>query len=68
MEWIKCSDRIPEENRAVLCFIPKDDEYDEDIMIGEWYSANDKIIWWCACRSSEPMRVTHWMELPFGPK
>lgn len=59
MEWIECSERLPESDDHVLAFI--DNRY-------IWQSYYRDGIWYC-CNSNEfEDIVTHWMPLPEKPK
>lgn len=65
-EWIKCSERMPENGKSVLVVI-KEDGY-TDICVGETYGEGNWLIngehWY---EKSAP-EITHWMSLPKLPK
>lgn len=64
--WIKCSDKLPENGKNVLVVI-KEGGY-TDICVGETYGEGDWMIsgefWY---EKSDPA-ITHWMPLPESPK
>lgn len=75
--WVKTSERMPEKRKAVLIFSPEDIEgenihkmyYDPDsdsVEYGEWVSdcTPNRTAWF----SFHEHEVSHWMELPEGPK
>lgn len=57
MEWIKCSERMPEQFKAILVF----NEYGEI-----WSGAYDRY-WDFYCDNVLVECVTHWMALPEPP-
>lgn len=65
-EWIKCSERMPENGKTVLVII-KEDGY-TDICVGETHGEGDWMIsgefWY---EKSDPA-ITHWRSLPEPPK
>ena len=65
-EWIKCSEKMPENDKSVLVVI-KEDGY-TDICVGETYGEGNWMIsgefWY---EKSDPA-ITHWMSLPELPK
>lgn len=65
-EWIKCSERMPENGKTVLVVI-KEDGY-TDICVGETFGECNWMIsgefWY---EKSDPA-ITHWMPLPEIPK
>lgn len=65
-DWIKCSEKMPENNKNVLVVI-KEDGY-TDICVGETYGEGNWMIngeqWY---EKSDPA-ITHWMPLPKLPK
>lgn len=65
-DWIKCSEKMPENRKSVLVVI-KEDEY-IDICVGETYGEGNWMIngehWY---EKSDPA-ITHWMPLPELPK
>lgn len=64
--WIKCSEKMPENGKSVLVVI-KEDGY-TDICVGETYGEGNWMIsgefWY---EKSDPA-ITHWMLLPKPPK
>jgi hypothetical protein len=68
MDWIKCSDSLPENNEYVLC----SDE--RDIYILKFMQEQDKRKknprYWFESPSGEDFfdEITHWMPLPYLPK
>lgn len=70
-EWIKCSDRMPEEMQTVL-FFDKYDTGDTRIKCG-WWSArswrpNAEVEENGFIESITPNAVSHWMPLPELPE
>lgn len=65
-QWIKCSDRMPEEGQAVIVFLNVVQHATYFQVAGEWYfvESEDKVID-DGCGSFEP---SHWMPLPELPK
>lgn len=64
-EWIKCSERLPEEGKDVL-FIQKTWGNNIEFKIGDFDS---KMKWWQAGSGViKNEYVTHWMPLPEPPK
>lgn len=65
-EWIKCSEKMPENGKNVLVVI-KENGY-TDICVGETYGEGNWLIngefWY---EKSDPA-ITHWMSLPELPK
>ena len=62
MEWIKCSDKLPDKDTPVLCY---DGTY---IEVSEyWYDENHKHVF---INPPAPPKdyITHWMPLPPPPK
>lgn len=57
-EWIKCSERMPEQFKAILVF----NEYGE-----VWSGAYDRY-WNFYCDNLLVEHVTHWAPLPEPPK
>lgn len=62
MEWIKCSDRLPEKNKEVLCYRYQDGQDEIIISYLSWMLNGDPI--WC----DEVSNYTHWMPLPDCPR
>lgn len=64
-KWIKCSDRMPEEDKEVL-FVRKTWGKNKEIYIGVFDS---KMKWWQAGSGViKNEYVTHWMPLPEPPE
>ena len=65
-DWIKCSEKMPKNDKSVLVVI-KEDGY-TDICVGETYGEGNWMIsgefWY---EKSDPA-ITHWMLLPELPK
>lgn len=59
MEWIKCSDRLPEENKIVLISGGTAKLIDDF-----WYTGMEEPLF----RRSINWTVTHWMPLPSAPQ
>lgn len=72
MEWIKCSERMPDDEADVLCFGQYgDNDIDEECyqFMGWLSSKGIKGIWRVSDGDSQNRRakVTHWMPLPEPP-
>jgi hypothetical protein len=63
MEWIKCSDRMPEIAEWVIIVFEK-----SDIQIGALNSANKGYRWFSRGVGMLIDNPTHWMPLPEPPK
>ncbi len=66
MEWIKCSDRMPEEHQSVLGFIQNRPQ----VMILR-FSADAEDDYWFSDEYDDVFPksdITHWMPLPLSPK
>ena len=68
-KWIKCSEKLPEENTKVI-FYPKDDEPLHGVYLqGHWFQD----VSWCSIDSDGVLDnmvtigVTHWMPVPEKP-
>lgn len=65
-DWIKCSEKMPENDKSVLVAIKEDG--DTYICVGETFVGGDWMIngehWY---EKSDPA-ITHWMPLPEPPK
>ena len=74
MNWIKCSERLPEINKWVLVYASG--EPDEKTITTSCFltiDIRDRPIWnllssGCGCCDSDLTNVTHWMPLPEPPK
>jgi hypothetical protein len=62
MNWIKCSDMMPEDAEPVLGYFPKSKE------VSEVYWDGEEDSWVCHEISYEKEEVTHWMPLPEKPE
>lgn len=62
MKWIKCSERLPEENIRVLVYMPKSSTDNE------WYSVESmtRSIHFKGSRWTTHREITKWMPLPDG--
>ena len=70
MEWIKCSDKLPEKDETVL-FYDGDEIRSGYLRMFEYYYSENKLEWHtnCDCRDNwEEYKPTHWMLLPEKPK
>lgn len=65
MEWIKCSERLPEEQIDVLvaCVDEGNSFIAIDHLAQDRFTDGTPLIWYCAGDI-----VTHWMPLPEPPK
>lgn len=81
MEWIKCSERMPNEpnNRWISVYdrLPEDERQQVLMTDGDrcYVSARNNIVWldsydafYIPGKSGAGIRVTHWMPLPEPPK
>ena len=71
MEWIKCSERMPEDGEGVLAFHIEEYQVvvcwfpEEEIFVGEYSRGKG---WWGRDGDLEPQpSYTHWMPLPKPP-
>lgn len=68
-KWIKCSEKLPEENTKVI-FYPKDDEPLHGVYL-QWHWFQD--VSWCSIDSDGVLDnmvtidVTHWIPVPKKP-
>lgn len=75
MEWIKCSDRLPEKDQWVLCFLDNN-RFTNNILTlkfnFEEYINNGVVkkfpIFSSIDRAWPSDQITHWMPLPEAPK
>lgn len=72
MEWIKCSERLPDDEADVLCFgqYGDNDIDDERYQFMGWLSSKGIKDIWCVSDGNSQnsrARVTHWMPLPEPP-
>lgn len=69
MNWIKCSEILPQNNKTVLIRISYSESNEEYIVPAR---LNDKNIWQelsgCCQQFHHEQYVTHWMPLPEKPK
>lgn len=69
--WIKCSEKMPNDGRAVIAYLPnyKDDPNEIGVFIG--WPIEDTVgeIWWedLGGESYKSTQVTHWQPLPPPP-
>jgi len=57
MEWIKCSERMPEEDKTVLV-LDKEGIFTAHLYLGSFICS-------CECHDGSGLyNVTHWMQLP----
>lgn len=69
--WIKCSEKMPNDGRAVIAYLPnyKDDPNEIGVFIG--WPIEDTVgeIWWedLGGESYKSTQVTHWRPLPPPP-
>lgn len=63
MEWIKVSERLPDEGKTVLCYAP---QFRWDIVMGQL--ADRKMGHWERPGTGTAINVTHWMPLPNAPR
>lgn len=68
MEWIKCSDIMPNQNTKVLVFCPSDGILTSGVMLADWYDSKNGPFWWCPCRQTNEIKPSHWMHIPKDPK
>lgn len=61
MEWIKCSDRLPEMNRWVLCYGQNHFNLTGGFIVQSWMAHTNKDLDWFS------VMFTHWMPLPEPP-
>lgn len=66
MEWIKCCDRLPENDDSVLIYNPKDGISTGEFNASEVSKYNSG--WDSAYDWAPYMSPTHWMPLPKEPK
>lgn len=68
MEWISVEDRLPENNKKVLCFVNDIVSSWQEIL--ECYTCPEYLTHeWLDSESEDyPCIVTHWPELPEPPK
>jgi len=57
--WISCSERLPEENVSVICYMRIG-----EIVVMEYGGDG----WYCGITRYNPRAVTHWMPLPPLPE
>ena len=77
-DWIKCSDRMPDEDTAVLIYAPKTRRHDVDICVAKFsrWGCRANEPWWESmgsyggdCKNDfDSANVTHWMPLPSPPE
>ena len=65
MEWIKCSERIPEDSGIYLCYVEKQDRIGKSNY--QWVCTWSGGGWWVHGGRYNGCLVTHWMPLPPPP-
>lgn len=66
MEWVKCSDKLPEESVPVLTYDPVIDELRVDYIL--LFEDGEEPYIWGRKLIDHWYHVTHWMPLPEPPK
>lgn len=71
MNWILCSERMPESQEEVLFYVPPAQYCTSGVYCGHWYKDTDT--WSVAYDMYEgdnwaAKYVTHWMPMPEEPK
>jgi len=69
MDWIKCTDRLPQEGEWVLVYDEERDLFSESNF---YINELGKVIWimpssGCGCCDTDLEKVTHWCELRDKP-
>jgi hypothetical protein len=69
MEWIKCSDKLPEQDQQVLCTNDKHEFYTAFFSRYFIWNHGEPLNQWTSglCCGREFDEPTHWMELPMSP-
>lgn len=65
--WIKCSERMPEKDVAVLCF-PMGDEVTHASWDGKYWHQDNSWCGVCYIDDVITVEVTHWQPLPEPPQ
>lgn len=60
-EWHKCSDKLPENDRAILCYTDSNDIMTGIYAYNQFYLSDEA--WQCL----NNVLITHWTELPEAP-
>ncbi|HCI8581208.1 TPA: DUF551 domain-containing protein [Enterobacter cloacae] len=63
MDWIKCSEMVPEEGGRYWCYVEEQNDLGKSHY--QWNCAWNGDRWWI--ESEDGGRVTHWMPLPEPP-
>lgn len=64
MEWIKCSEKMPEVGQKILTYTPSEGEY----MMGEYDEPESVYIYVGGGFVGGYSQFTHWMPLPQPPE
>lgn len=72
-EWIKCSERLPEEYVIVICYAKHYDDENFSVRPGWCWKQDDKHKWVTSVIGTNGVdgqidEVTHWMPLPSPPE
>lgn len=62
-QWIPVTERLPDANRYVLCFVLLDGGYEGQCIKTTFHYGNGRFI-----KDKPTDRITHWMPLPEPPK
>ncbi len=64
MEWIKCSEKMPEDDSKIIGY-----SIEDGIMVMQYYKDYNRFYWsWSREDSNKIRDVTHWMIIPEPPK
>ena len=62
IEWVACSERLPDDDETVLLYTPNDD-------LDVWPGWRDGDGWrWASHGSPVHDEITHWSPMPAGPR
>ena len=59
--WFPTTEKLPEDDRNVLVYVP-------GLAEPVWPANYDEGVWRWDCGMPIPKQVTHWAEMPEGPK